>query len=325
MKNSISYVLVFLFFCQSIFAQVSINNDGSAPDPSSQLEIKATNKGLLLPRVDPAAVAAPKAGLMLYNNTNDKLSYHNGSSWSNVSTGAGLYERFPNSIGYKGVVGSNATPKYTEYNWTVPATINQIWIEAWAAGFSGQAISSTATQGNGFLGYLGGNAGDYASFLVNVIPNEVINLKVGHGGAGSFNSGGSSQITTGTAPQKSYIISHQQTGINYTIGGTATPEIPGLIQFVGGQRGELSTINFAQSGATEFRRVASGGKGGDCYPAQKGSAGLTVSYDVATGSLLMGGILSTVTFTAPSPGAGGGVAIGTLGANGGAGQIILHW
>gem|GEM_PF-2889707 len=77
-------------------AQVAINNDGSVPHPSAQLEVKASNKELLLPRVNPAVVTNPAAGLLLYNTTNDKLSYRTGSGWVNITAGSGLYDRFPN-------------------------------------------------------------------------------------------------------------------------------------------------------------------------------------------------------------------------------------
>ena len=82
-------------------AQVAVNNDGTAPHPSAQLEVKATNKGLLLPRVNPAAVTNPAKGPLLYNTTNDKLSYRTASGWANVASASGLYDRFPNSLGFR--------------------------------------------------------------------------------------------------------------------------------------------------------------------------------------------------------------------------------
>ena len=50
-------------------AQVGINTDGSAPDPSAGLDVKFNNKGVLLPRMTLAernAIYAPAEGLMVY-------------------------------------------------------------------------------------------------------------------------------------------------------------------------------------------------------------------------------------------------------------------
>ena len=49
---------------------ISINNDGSSPNPSAMLDIKSTSKGLLLPRLTSAqrkAIVAPAAGLIVFD------------------------------------------------------------------------------------------------------------------------------------------------------------------------------------------------------------------------------------------------------------------
>ena len=54
-------------------SQVSINTDGSAPDPSAMLEIKSNNKGLLLPRIDfNNRPANPAMGLLIYVTANGR-------------------------------------------------------------------------------------------------------------------------------------------------------------------------------------------------------------------------------------------------------------
>ncbi len=305
-------------------AQVAINNDGTAPHPSAQLEVKATNKGLLLPRVNPAAVANPAEGLLLYNSSNEKLSYRTGSGWANVASATDLYARFPNSIGYQGAINSSATD-YTERLWVVPAGITSIWVEAWGGGDAGTPIPAATTTGNGSVGFSGGDAGDFASFLVEVTPGETITIRVGRGGLGSSTAvgGGSSAIITSTLPIKRYEISQSRGGIIYT-GTEPGAIVPGLLQFIAGQDGEFSEISYAQSGPTEYRRIFKAGNGGDSYPGQRGGKGVTITYNAETGVPLTGGIISTVGKIGATPGAGGGASIGT-GGSGGAGLVILHW
>ncbi|MEO6723191.1 MAG: hypothetical protein ABIN67_22690 [Ferruginibacter sp.] len=305
-------------------AQVAVNNDGSAPHPSAQLEVKATDKGLLLPRVSPAAVANPAEGLLLYNTTNSKLSYRTANGWTNVASASDLYARFQNSTGYQGSVNNTAST-YTEYSWIVPAGIVTIWIEAWAGGDSGSPISATATTNNSNSGFSGGDGGDFASFLVDVTAGETITIRVGRGGAGvtSAVGGGPTQIITNAAPIRTYSINQQGRGISYN-GATSGATIPGLLLFVGGQDGEFSEISYAQSGPTEYRRIFTGGNGGDSYPNQKGGKGITMTYNAVTGNPLIGSLIIVTGKNGATPGAGGGASIGDAG-DGGAGLVIVHW
>ena len=51
-------------------AQVSINKDGTNPDASAMLDVKATDAGLLPPRMTSAdrdAIISPANGLIIYN------------------------------------------------------------------------------------------------------------------------------------------------------------------------------------------------------------------------------------------------------------------
>ena len=68
----------------NVQSQVSINNDGSAPDNSAMLDVKSTGKGILIPRMSSAqmqAIPAPAAGLMVYNTTGQAFYSFNGSAW----------------------------------------------------------------------------------------------------------------------------------------------------------------------------------------------------------------------------------------------------
>ncbi|MEI7725515.1 MAG: fibrobacter succinogenes major paralogous domain-containing protein [Bacteroidota bacterium] len=64
--------------------QISINTDGSQPDPSAMLEVKSTSGGLLPPRMTTMqmnGISSPAAGLMVYNTTLNSICWFNGTSW----------------------------------------------------------------------------------------------------------------------------------------------------------------------------------------------------------------------------------------------------
>jgi len=53
---------------------VAINTDGTSPHASAMLDIKATDRGLLIPRLSSGqrnALPSPSAGLLIYNSTTD--------------------------------------------------------------------------------------------------------------------------------------------------------------------------------------------------------------------------------------------------------------
>ena len=87
MKKIFFFIAILLLSCSALFAQVSINNDNSSPDPSAGLDVKFNNKGLLLPRmtrVQRNAISNPANGLMVFCTncgTNGSLSIFTNGSW----------------------------------------------------------------------------------------------------------------------------------------------------------------------------------------------------------------------------------------------------
>jgi len=67
-------------------AQVSITNDGSTPDASAMLDIKSTEKGLLIPRMSKTnrnAIVSPAQGLLIFQTDCQKGFYfYDGCSWT---------------------------------------------------------------------------------------------------------------------------------------------------------------------------------------------------------------------------------------------------
>ena len=88
MRKMILIAAILFSWMISALAQISVNNDGSAPDPSAMLEVKSTTRGLLPPRMTHAqmnAIANPAPGLIIYcTDCTDPcpLQIWTGSSWS---------------------------------------------------------------------------------------------------------------------------------------------------------------------------------------------------------------------------------------------------
>ncbi len=86
-------ILIFAFTLllageMNVQAQVGINTDGSQPDASAMLDIKSTDKGILIPRMTQAqrdAIASPANGLMIYQTDGIKgFYYFDGSDWTRM-------------------------------------------------------------------------------------------------------------------------------------------------------------------------------------------------------------------------------------------------
>ncbi len=76
--------LLMLLTTTSFYAQVGISSDGSVPDNSAMLDIKSTESGLLIPRmqvVDRDAINSPATGLTVYVIDDNTFYYYNGTTW----------------------------------------------------------------------------------------------------------------------------------------------------------------------------------------------------------------------------------------------------
>jgi len=95
-KSLLILVLVVLLSSNSNIAQnVGIGNESFTPDASAMLEVKANDKGILLPRVDiadlstAAPITSPAVSLLVYNTnitTGIGFYYWNGSEWKKLIT-----------------------------------------------------------------------------------------------------------------------------------------------------------------------------------------------------------------------------------------------
>ena len=86
--------LLFLSFLLSTVISVAqsatINTDGSNADASAMLDVKSTNKGMLVPRLNTAqrtAIASPAKGLLVFDNDTGDFWFYNGTAWTSLSSG----------------------------------------------------------------------------------------------------------------------------------------------------------------------------------------------------------------------------------------------
>ncbi len=90
MKNIILLLTTILFLTDILSAQIGINSDNSNPDPSSMLDIKSTDKGLLIPRMSTVQredIFSPAKGLLVFDNDTEGFWFHNGTAWQDLSAG----------------------------------------------------------------------------------------------------------------------------------------------------------------------------------------------------------------------------------------------
>ena len=137
-------ILTLLFFSGFVsYAQVAINKTGAPPDPSSILDISATDGGLLIPRMTTAQINQiinPAQGLMVYNNTLSAIQIlDQNSAWTTVAdlndlswtvVGDNQYSNVSGNVGIGTVVPNaklevhDTAPVYGDYIFQVTSMNN---------------------------------------------------------------------------------------------------------------------------------------------------------------------------------------------------------
>ncbi len=73
--KKINLIILLIIGFQWVLAQVSLNTDGSNPDPSAAFDVQFTNKGVLIPRIalsganDNSTIPSPATSLLIYNTS----------------------------------------------------------------------------------------------------------------------------------------------------------------------------------------------------------------------------------------------------------------
>ena len=161
MKKVLILIIIIVTGWTYVHSQnVGINDDGSDPDAAAMLDVKSTNKGILIPRIDyNNKPATPPTGLLIFVTANgpdgdNAFYFYNGSSWEKVAGGAGsdsdwtvsgndMYSAVSGNVG----IGTTAPDKQLEIN-----------------SANGNNLRLTYNDANG-------SAANYADFLVSNTGN----------------------------------------------------------------------------------------------------------------------------------------------------------
>lgn len=204
-------------------------------------------------------------------------------------------------------------------NWTVPAGVTKILVEAWGGG------------GGGAIGG-GGGSGGYVVAQYTVSPGNVVTITCGAGGAGPLTAGGNGG--DGSATTVTVVIEQQYAyggfGAYYNVpGGGGNPGFVSnlAIQQIGisGEGGSASTESYGPFSTTVFYTAVQFGKGGNApFATANGGKGGFRTYNSAT-SVTVKAIRSTIGTRPGGGGGGGGDSIAFFGHDGGGGMVIIRW
>jgi trimeric autotransporter adhesin len=152
MKKLIALVISSLMITLSSFSQVAVNTDGTSPDASSMLDVKSSDKGLLIPRMTTSqrlSIAGPAEGLIVYDTDLGSLCFYRSGSW---------VQALCNTTGWS-VKGNAGTNPATDFIGTADNT---------ALAFRYANIASGLINLNStFFGYTAGkdNIGNYSTLI----------------------------------------------------------------------------------------------------------------------------------------------------------------
>ncbi len=149
-KNTILLTAV-LFTALSTMAQVAINKDGTDPNASAILDVKATDAGFLPPRMTISqrdAISSPADGLVIYNITTECLEFYKGGAWTQLCGGSGT----PKAVYTIGTGGScSNTAVNGIYVIGVPLTgSNTIEIDATVTSTGSYSLTTNTVNGYSF-------------------------------------------------------------------------------------------------------------------------------------------------------------------------------
>lgn len=90
-KLSIITIVLAIISTMAFTQNITITDDDAySADTSAMLDVKSDNKGFLIPRLNNTQIANihdPATGLLVFNNTENKFYYYNGSEWIKLNSG----------------------------------------------------------------------------------------------------------------------------------------------------------------------------------------------------------------------------------------------
>lgn len=250
-------IFLFIILPTLIFAQVGIGT--TTPDASAKLDISATDKGFLPPRVAltstiiAAPITSPATGLLVYNtntavttpavnSVNPGYYYYNGTSWTKVSD---LLSK---------VVGTNFTNSMIVGH-TTTGTLNA------ATANTGVGISSlssiTTGDSNTALGYNTLPVTTTGSWNT-AFGASTLNVNTGSENTGlgntalNVNTSGGLNTAVGTNALRYNTTGSENTAVGYNAGGNAAGNATGFNNTFLGSRATTATNALSNSTAIGY-------------------------------------------------------------------------
>jgi collagen type VII alpha len=228
-KNRALYLVLFIipFLLEGLsggaFAQNNNVGIGTVtPAPSALLDLSATDRGFLTPRIaDTNLIVSPETGLLIYLTTKNTFYYFNGTFWKSISGGTGTN----GLIGVTGNIGATGTTG--NIGTTGITGISGITGNIGATGVTGSTgiMSSTGTTGS--IGTTGstGNVGSTGVLgnTGNTGTTGAIGITGAIGATGVLGVTGSTGIISNTGATGST----GAIGITGTIGATGAVGVTG--------------------------------------------------------------------------------------------------
>jgi len=208
-KNGIVSIILILVSWVT-FAQIGIGT--TTPDASSALEIKSTDKGLLIPRMTTTernAIVSPAVGLLVYDTDTMSVWSYNGAAWMDGTGGPGKFIEggAPDIAYYEGRVGIGLSSFSTAHKLFVDgvkstdgtntaARINATYTGS-GTSVSTYALANTASNtGSGTIGYAIGTRSTINNMAGGTISEgDASRSEVNNAGDMGFITGSFIQIT----------------------------------------------------------------------------------------------------------------------------------
>ena len=156
-KIKLLFVAIFMIASYNLTAQIGINKDGSNADASAMLDVKSTDKGILIPRMTQAkiaAIASPANGLQAFNTDDGKIYVYvlADNKWKEVQYGSGEINLSASySIGTGGSC-ANTTVNGNYYVSTALDASNIVTLDATVTTIGSWSITTNTVNGYGFSG-----------------------------------------------------------------------------------------------------------------------------------------------------------------------------
>jgi hypothetical protein len=225
MKILLVTCLSLLISITSFGQGVAINNDGATPNGSAILDVKSTNKGLLIPRMNSSertGILAPAPGLLVYDNETESFWFYKTAGWTELVAGGSTTSTLWNQSG-PDIYNTNSSNVGIGTN--TPASKLTIQTPINTAGWQhiGGADSIIVSEGIGGVSAAIGTTTNHA-FRLNANGTGKLHVyPAGEVVVGSNSTAAFGKFTVET-PNNSFGISHTSTGGNIlatNIGGTS--------------------------------------------------------------------------------------------------------